>query len=334
MFFLIRLFLFVVLVSTGESAYAQWKSVPLEISPHNIFKKGESERPLHQLIFLSGLELRSDDLAFGGLSGLTIQPGARNTFWAVSDHGHLIKFDIVRDSHGNLSSIRNVKTTPMVSLKGNILEDDASDAEGILWHGKNLLVSLERIHRIIFYRVGRNIKAQKVLPITEKLRFNGGLETMENLNTNQIFAVSEFTRDDQGHTLALIIDTKNGKTLPRYITSFLSFYPTDLTKLDNNNFLLLERDYTPLFGGQARLRRITLPEIMSGNVIEGEEMTRISSAFDIDNLEGIASLPRDDGSYDIFLLSDDNFLDNQKTLLLHFQLILHKPGAALPQTSG
>lgn len=45
---------------------------------------------------------------------------------------------------------------------------------------------------------------------------------------------------------------------------------------------------------------------------------RLAAPLTADNFEGVAALPRPDGSLRLYLLSDDNFSSLQRTLLLAF----------------
>ena len=45
---------------------------------------------------------------------------------------------------------------------------------------------------------------------------------------------------------------------------------------------------------------------------------RLASPLTVDNFEGVAGLPRPDGSVRFYLISDDNFSPAERTLLLAF----------------
>ena len=45
---------------------------------------------------------------------------------------------------------------------------------------------------------------------------------------------------------------------------------------------------------------------------------RLAPPMTVDNFEGVAAVPRPDGSYRFYLISDDNGRDTQRTLLLAF----------------
>ena len=53
----------------------------------------------------------------------------------------------------------------------------------------------------------------------------------------------------------------------------------------------------------------------AGGEIARLEMTR---PLTVDNYEGLAAIPAEDGSVRFYLLSDDNFQSSQRTLLLAF----------------
>ena len=77
------------------------------------------------------------------------------------------------------------------------------------------------------------------------------------------------------------------------------------------------RTYAWLFRAwdPVRASRITL-KIMgpSGEVARMD----ISRPLTVDNIEGVSAVPNKDGSTRFYLLSDDNFSNSQKTILLAF----------------
>ena len=111
---------------------------------------------------------------------------------------------------------------------------------------------------------------------------------------------------------------KNGKI--KYLTLIKngSFKPTDLTTLPTGDLLLLERSFTPIRGVEARISLIKYSSLFSSESIETILLAKISSPLLVDNFEGISYIPREDGTFSILIISDDNFKIFQRTLLLQF----------------
>ena len=84
---------------------------------------------------------------------------------------------------------------------------------------------------------------------------------------------------------------------------------------------MLERSFSLLFGGfGARLVRVAGNAFAPGAVVEGRELARLRPPLLADNYEGIAATLAPDGTQLLWLLSDDNFMSLQRTLLVVFQL--------------
>lgn len=98
-----------------------------------------------------------------------------------------------------------------------------------------------------------------------------------------------------------------------------NFRPTGAATLDTGDVLVLERRFTVIGGVAARLR--LLKDVAKGN-LEGKVIAELIPPVSVDNMEGIAVRREPSGKYLIYLVSDDNFLPVQRTLLLIFELTL------------
>jgi hypothetical protein len=87
--------------------------------------------------------------------------------------------------------------------------------------------------------------------------------------------------------------------------------------LPDGRLVYLIRDYNALRGNIVRLRIAD----RQGKVIDGMELAR---PLTVDNFEGVAGLPRADGSVRFYIIVDDNFgtyaglPTDQRTLLMAF----------------
>ena len=83
---------------------------------------------------------------------------------------------------------------------------------------------------------------------------------------------------------------------------------------------MLERYFNPFTGVFVRIRRIAAAALILDEPLDGEIVLDVDDEFQIDNMEGIAVSVIDDTHSRLTLVSDDNFSDNQRTLLLEFKI--------------
>ena len=83
---------------------------------------------------------------------------------------------------------------------------------------------------------------------------------------------------------------------------------------------MLERRYTVIGGPGMQMRRIAKADIRPGAMLDGPVLVELSSRFNIDNMEGLAVRPDPAGGAFLYVISDDNFSDIQRTLLLVFKI--------------
>ncbi len=110
---------------------------------------------------------------------------------------------------------------------------------------------------------------------------------------------------------------------------FEDFVPTSAATLPDGDVLLLERSYTETRGVRIRVRRLPVGGFASGPSapgtqhppLAGTEILRLEPPEAVDNFEGIEVLPMEDGRVFFLLLSDDNYSDTQRMLLLQFELL-------------
>jgi hypothetical protein len=94
--------------------------------------------------------------------------------------------------------------------------------------------------------------------------------------------------------------------------------PTDCAFLPNGDLLVLERGVA-LVSFSAKLMRVRAADVKPGAEMTGEILFE-GVGGDLDNMEGIAVHEGPDGETRITLISDDNFNDWQRSLLLQFTL--------------
>ena len=275
-----------------------------------------------KVTYAGGWHLTSDEPNFGGLSGLDILE--TGDLLAVSDAGAFVQIGMAegRPSEGGAISY-------MRGEDGKLLDGKrSSDAEGLHVGFGLAAVSFERDHRIAVFNLddcgaaargvqvsGGSIVAPAGEPpsngLPENLPENGGLEALTFEN---------------GHFLTGL-EAGGQDATPLFRPSIFGgqFYPagdlqtpngmklTGLDALGGNTFALFRR-YLPLFGNTIEVRRYgALSD-------EGETLLRLERPLAVDNFEGIAATELEDGRVRLYIVSDDNFSERQRTLLMAFDI--------------
>ena len=274
------------------------------------------------LQFLGGLDLRSNEAAFGGLSGLSVTADGRLS--AVSDRGHWFTARIVRDDAGGLVGLADGELGPLKDPEGGPVKDAWRDAEALeRLAGGDWLVSFEREHRVWRYPVetgglqGRPVPFQTPRAIA-RAPANGGLEALAPLPDGRILMLAQGLKRDDGARAGWLagpggIEALGYRTAPKFL-------PTDAATLPNGDVLVLSRHFSVIGGVRARLERVSANAIEPGATLRGALVARFERPLTADNFEGVAAVQEDDGATLVYILSDDNFNFFQRTLLLLFRL--------------
>lgn len=280
-----------------------------------------------RLRYRGGLHLTAASRLFGGLSGVHVGADGAELV-AVSDEGHWLRARLMYDAAGDLVDVARAEMGPLRDSHGAVLQGKTEqDAEELTRLGDgSWLVSFERHHRIWRYAAGAAPSgAAEPLTLSHELArapANGGLEALTVLGDGRLFALCEelevrggvrgFVREGRRwHRLTYALDG-----LPR---------PAGAALLPTGDLLVLERSYTPRTGLLVRLRRIAARRVRKNARLEGEIVAQLRLPLTIDNFEGLAARRGPAGETLIYLLSDDNFSPDQRTLLLMFALDETRP---------
>lgn len=318
------------------SSPAQWKDFPVDVKavPLEISEVAGSA----EVLFVGGYLLESGRPEFGGFSGLVVEDGSRLV--AVSDRGFWWEQPLTLSSAGQIELGARGRMGPLYDFGGKIAErgSDRHDAEELaVWPGGQL-VSFEGEHRIALYR--RALAPRRGIPpiasrrprrlaIPREVDFeleNGGLEAMTRLRDGRLLVFSEEQKDAEGRGFLWVGDPERGLWRRRKLERFEDYVPTGAATLPGGDVLLLERSYSEDRGVRGRVVRLPADSFspLPGappRAIEGREILRIEPPESVDNFEGIEVLPMDDGRIFFLLISDDNFNDSQRILLLQFELL-------------
>jgi hypothetical protein len=155
------------------------------------------------------------------------------------------------------------------------------------------------------------------------LPFNKSVETLVMVPkglplAGSLIAVSEAGLDAAGNIKAFIIGGPSPGDFSVVRTD--DFDISDGALLPGGDMLLLERRASWLRIA-VRIRRIALPKIKPGAVVDGPVLFTADLGQQIDNMEGLSVHRTPAGETVLTLISDDNFSPLQRTLLLQFTLI-------------
>lgn len=274
---------------------------------------------LGPLAFRGALALSSRERAFGGLSGLLLEPDG--SLLAITDRAHWVRGRMLRDSAETLTGLADTAILPMRDGAGRpIPPGRAGDAEALarLADGR-LLVAFERWHRI---RVFASPEAPGLPfpapPGIESLPANAGIEALTVLADGRLLAIAEAAGED-GTAPAWIGRADGREWLPRRYRPAPDFAAVDAAGLPGGGVLVLERRASVLGGFSARIRWLS-PAALEAPLLTPRELAAIAAPLTVDNYEGLAVAARRDGALDVAIVSDDNFAFFQRTILMLFRL--------------
>ena len=274
--------------------------------------KPAQERSLSGLTLAGAWQLESDEPNFGGLSGLDVLPSG--SLLTVSDAGAFVWIGIdpgtgAPDGLGSIAYMR--------AQDGNYFNNKRdADAEGLSLRDGLALVSFEQEHRVSAFnleRCGAGARAADVVRLDgvvdgRKLEPNRGGEGFALVGDHLRMGFE--MRRSGGSPVVEVMDD-GSVDLERYTEQPGQYM---LTGMDNADGLTatLFRAYDP-DRGQREIEQVEGP---AGRVADAH----FKQPLPVDNFEGVAIGTSPDGKPRIWVISDDNFSRDQRTLLLALDL--------------
>lgn len=258
--------------------------------------------------YAGGLNLTSGDTSrLHGLSDLKLN-GDRLT--AVSDEGDLLEARLVHDAAGAPTGLADARLASLVDLDGKPIsgEKRRADAEGlaILANGDRL-VSFERDHRIWLYPARGGPPRPAPSPAVA-FPDNDGMEALAADPGRGPDAYVVGGEDDAQTWLCTVSrGCQDGPklALPK------DFALTAITRLSGGRTAWLLRAFDVIHGARAQL----VVTDAAGRTID---QLRLERPATVDNMEGLAAVEGAGGKVRFYLLSDDNFAREERTLLLAY----------------
>lgn len=288
-------------------------------------------QPVQGLIYRGGLQLNSATDTFGGLSAIGFA-GTEGKLVMVSDRGNFVSGQLIYDEAEQPLSLVGVSIAPIQNSRGADLPSDfARDSEAltIIERPDNrsvVRVGFENLTRVADFHLENGVPTG---PATEVMipQWLAGAQTNDSLEAvclappsspvsgSTLLLTEGVIAGDGAHAAYLLGKSDKG---PLSYVSNGGSNPTDCAFLPNGDLLVLERGVV-LISFAARLVRIKAADVKPGAQMAGEVLFE-GTGGDLDNMEGVAVHTTPSGETRITLISDDNFNDWERNLLLEFSL--------------
>jgi len=279
-----------------------------------------------QLTWLGGVELTSPDPAFGGFSAMAV---LSDHFTLLSDGGNIVRFRM--DSRGRLSE-RSFSDLPAGPGTGWMKEDRDSESltadpvTGRMWVGFERANQIWRFAPDLARGEGRAApRAMATWPA------NSGAEAMTRMPDGRFIVIGEREPWPGREGRAAILFSGDPVEQPN--KGFRFSYvppphhdPSDLAVLPDGRLLVLNRRFALPFDFSSKLVVIDPRAIRPGAVVRGREIATLAKPLLHDNFEGLA-VTREGKATIIWIVSDDNQLFLQRSLLLKFRLEPDSPAS-------
>lgn len=273
-----------------------------------------------RLRYLGGIELKSRDVRFGGLSALrSMGPGR---LLSLTDGGQWIAIDL--DEQGDrLVGLKGVMIDIVRGPEREPLKGKAhADAEALEYGPEGAAVAFEREHRIWHYRRLDGAARSEAFPDQrwlDSLPPNGGIEAMAKIGDAWLY-VAEAAVAGGRHEGVLLNPSGFNRTYARVTVDVPAPYsPTDAHALGDDQVLILARRFSPMQGVGAALLLATV-DVKGLTLGKSELLAELAPPLTVDNMEGLAVVRSGERTF-VYMASDDNFSPLQRTLILKFELL-------------
>jgi hypothetical protein len=309
------------------TAASQWELAPVTIAPVALSASGPPVENIGELVFKGGVEIKAArGGSFGGVSGLHVD--ASDRLLGVTDQGAWIAAAIERDGAGRMIGLADVKIAAMRGLEGQVLDTKRwADAEDLtrLPDGR-YAVSFEQVHRIWTYDLEADGPSARAMPFgalggADVMLANEGLEGIAALPDGRLLGVAEFPPRGDDAPYWLIDPASQTPSEPHGGFALTGGYGlVGLAPLPNGDVIALERFYLPVIGVRLTVKLIEAAKLAPDNRrIDGRVIAAIEPPLTLDNFEAVSAVPTPDGKIRLFIISDNNFSANQRTLLYAFE---------------
>jgi hypothetical protein len=288
------------------ATFLTFEAVPLD-------EDDRERRRLGPLVYLGGWNIESNDPRFGGISAAHVED---REVIAFSDAGWMIRFSLPVDARPVRADLRQLPQGP-----GSATAKTDRDIESVAVHGARAWIGYERANAVWRYRrADWNAEASAAPREMRRWRANRGSEAIARLPDGRFLVFSEGSGGDSEAVLFEGDPTEKGTEAVK-----LKYRPpngyrvTDAAALPDGRLIFLNRRVRLLEGFSSKLSLATPGPLKAGSVIQGREIAVFTGAVIADNFEAL-SLSHDGRRTILWIASDDNYNQLQRTLLLKFAL--------------
>jgi len=294
------------------------QSIPLD--PRN-----PDRRRLGRLDYAGGLVLGAgSSSSFGGLSDMVVTPAStpdRLTVTSVTDEGQLARFEIVLDARGGLAGAGNLLMADLHENGSPVGRGKArGDAEGLAFADGQAFVAFEVDNRVLAMADPFDPSASaRRLPLPQAVLDLPSGEGLEALAAADFADEALLAMGGEQGPIWLCprraVDATGCRQIVERPPEAL-FRLTAMTHIPGSrDFVALYRAIDPLRGWRARIEHLT----PASDGYSSVNLARLGGPLTVDNFEGVAITPLSDGDgWRLYIVSDDNFRAEQRTLLLAF----------------
>ena len=281
---------------------------PLPLNPSD-----PKQASVGAFVFAGALQLTTPDTTLlGGQSDLKIVDG--DQLVSESDEGSLLRAHIVLGPDGRLVGLDHATLTTLTGMDGKPLPGKwESDAEGVaVWPNGDLMISFEHDHRIWIYPAAGGPPHPAPMP-NAKMHKNAG---MEGLALAPREGADAYWVGIEGGSIWLCHLAGDCKQTPGQHPPSFGFRLPALFEMDDGDLVVEHHHWDPLTGNHLTIDVIDNPATNAAPATKAQ--LKLGPPLTLDNIEGVAVVARPGGVERFYLISDDNFQDDQRTLLMAF----------------
>ncbi|WP_404366387.1 esterase-like activity of phytase family protein [Sphingomonas sp. MMS24-J45] len=275
-------------------------------------------RRVGNLVWLGGIKLSSHDPAFGGFSSLSV---AGNRFTLLSDGGNIVRFTLRPDWTLQDASFGDLPGGPGTGWTKRSRDSESMSVDprtGDIW------VGFENYNALWRYAPGfTRAKAHVRPPAMRKWGENSGPEAMTLLPGGGMATIDETDPWPHARGRGGIVFYGDPVLHPRsgFRFNYLppeGYNPSDMTVLPDGRWLILNRGFAWARFSNV-LTVIDPAHVRPGATVRGHDIATLAAPLIHDNFEGVTTT-QEKGATIIWLVSDDNQLPVQRSMLLKFRL--------------
>ena len=283
---------------------------------------GAEGKDIGCLKMTSASTLYANHGGFGGYSGLHLDQET-GILTLLSDAGHLFRSQATIDEHLAITALGPSK---YYKIRVHGFLTARMDTEALVPLGDQWLVTREQRNDAIVVKFDADtetldyVKTLTELTTPIKLPGNGGFEGAEIIGDDVFVFIPEASDNDLS-PIMLYQDDRLIHVADYKVSD--GFAVTDLAAdVASDRLFILERFFSRATGPKARIKMLPISAVMGGQgeTLEPTELGRLSILDGADNMEGMIFEVAEDGSENLVIISDDNYNDIQRTVLMTLKL--------------